>query len=129
MNAQGYAQRYNQVQVTSVDPKRLLLLVLDGGLRFLRQARGALAADDLAGFCVALGRAQAIVAELQATLDMERGGEIAVQLNRLYDFMLVRLTDANASRNVRDLDDVLRVFDTVASGFRSIIERPAGVPA
>ena len=129
MQAQGFAQRYTQAQVTSVDRKRLLLLVFDGGLRFLRQARAALAGDDLQTFCEALSRAQAIVSELQATLDMAQGGDIAIQLDRLYDFMLLRLTEANASRSMRHMDDALRVFDTIAGGYRAIVGGPGAVQA
>ena len=126
MYAQGFAQRYTQAQVTSIPPKQLLLLMFDGGLRFLRQARTALGADDLQGFCESLSRAQAIVSELQATLDKRQGGDIAVQLDRLYDFMSVRLSEANATRNARPLEDALRVFNTIADGYRAII---SGVPA
>lgn len=122
MYAYGNAQRYTQMQVTSVDHKRLLLLVLDGGLRFLRQAREALVADDVRRFCESLTSAQAIVSELQATLDMERGGEIAIQLNRLYDFMLLRLTEANAGRSAQHIDDATGVLATITEGFRAIIE-------
>ena len=129
MNPHAYAQRYTQVQVSSFDPKHLLLLVFDGGLRFLRQARTALAADDLPAFGTALHRGQAIVSELQATLDMERGGAIAVDLNRLYDFILLRLTEANAARSVRHMDDVLRVFEPVAAGYREIISGPSAAVA
>ena len=82
MYAQTHTQRYAQAQVTSVDHKRLLLLVLDGGLRFLRQAREGLAAGDMPRFAEALQRAQAIIAELQATLDFDRGATIAPQLQK-----------------------------------------------
>ena len=126
MYAQEFAQRYSHAQVTSITPKQLLLLMFDGGLRFLRQARTALAADDLRVFCESLSRAAAIVSELQATLDKRQGGDIAIQLDRLYDFMMVRLSEANATRSVRPLEDALRVLDTIADGYRAII---GGVPA
>lgn len=129
MNAQGYANRYSQAQVTSVDHKRLLMLVFEGGLRFLRQAREALAAEDLHRFGEALSRSQAIISELQATLDFERGGDIAPSLHRLYDFMLLHLVDANASRSVRHMDDVVRLFETVVGAYRTVIEGGVGASA
>ena len=122
MDARTTATRYGQAQVTSVDAKRLLLLVFDGGLRFLRQAREALAADDLPQAAEAMRRAHAIVAELQATLDFERGGDIAPTLYRLYDFMLHHLTVANAQRSARHVDEVIAVLEPVAGAFRTIIE-------
>ena len=89
-----YAREYARAQVTSVDRTRLLLLVFEGGLAFLQRARAGLAGGDLAAFGHNLGRAQAIIGELLGTLDYEAGGTIARDLARLYDFMLVHLTEA-----------------------------------
>ncbi len=125
MQAQEYARRYTAAQITSVDRKRLLLLVFEGGQRFLRSAREALAADDLPRFAEALSRAQAIISELLGTLDHARGGTIAAELSRLYEFMLLHLTEANAQCSVRHVDEVIGVFDTVAGAFREILERGA----
>jgi len=125
MLAHEYARRYTQAQVTSVDRHRLLLLVFDGGLTFLGRARDALAAGDLPRFAEALGRGQAVIGELLGTLDHRAGGEIAAQLARLYDFMLVHLTEANARESVTHVDDVIRVLSVIAGAFREILDRPA----
>ena len=129
MNAQEYAKRYTTAQVTVVDRERLLLLVLEGGSKFLRLTREALAAGDVASFSENLRRAQAIIAELQSTLDHEVGGDISRNLARLYDFMLFHLTEANAQKSLRHVDDVIRVFTPIADGFGQILARPAAEPA
>jgi flagellar protein FliS len=123
MYAQGYARHYTQAQVTSVDSKGLLLLMFEGGSKFLRRAREGLAQGDLTRFGDQLGRAQAVVSELLSTLDHEAGGQIAADLARLYDFMLFHLTEANAKKSVRHVDDVIRVFDIVADAFRQVLSR------
>lgn len=129
MQAQQYARRYSEAQVTVVDRKRLLLLVLEGGQRFLTKTRDALAAGDLVGFAENLRKAQGIITELLSTLDHEAGGQIARDLARLYDFMLFHLTEANVKRSVRHVEDVQRVFATIADAFREIIEgAPAATP-
>ena len=127
MQGQQYAQRYAAAQVTVVDRERLLLLVFEGGVKFLRLTREALAAGDLHGFGANLGRAQAIISELRATLDFAAGGEIAANLARLYEFMLFHLTEANAQQSVAHVDQVLVVFATIADAYRTILE--AGAPA
>jgi flagellar protein FliS len=119
---QDTARRYAAAEMTGIERERLLMLLLDGGGRFLRVAREALAAGDVAGFGQALARAQAIIAELQGTLDHEAGGEIALNLHRLYDFMLFHLTEANAHGSVRHLDEVIATYDTVTDAFRQILE-------
>jgi flagellar secretion chaperone FliS len=126
MQAQQYANRYTQAQVTSVDRKQLLLL--DGGLTFLRRARAGLAAGNLNEYAENLRRAQAVISELLSTLDHEAGGQIAADLARLYEFMLFHLTEGNAKKSVQHLDDVERVLATVADAYHQIIDgRPATV--
>jgi len=121
MNAQQYTTRYTQAQVTSVDPKRLLLLMYEGGMKFLRLTREGLVANDLGAFGHNLGRAQAIISELMNTLDHQAGGKIADDLARLYEFMLHHLTEANAKRSLKHVDEVLAVFGNIADAFRQIL--------
>ncbi|MCW2974492.1 MAG: Hpt protein [Thermoleophilia bacterium] len=79
------AYRVNAVETAS--PEQLTLMCYDGALRFMRRAAKALEDGDLAGANNATGRAQAIINELNVTLDMERGGEIARNLRDLYLFV------------------------------------------
>jgi flagellar secretion chaperone FliS len=129
MFAQEYARRYTQAQVVSADRTQLLLRVMEGGATFLGRARDALAAGDAARFAENLRRAQAIIAELHGTLDHRAGGEIAANLSRLYEFMLLHLTEANFQRSVQHVDDVLRVYGIVVGAFRTVIERGASAAA
>jgi flagellar protein FliS len=121
MHAREYATRYAEAQVTSVDPKRLLLLMFEGGTKFLRLCREALAAGNAEGFAHNLKRAEAIISELMNTLDHGAGGQIAADLARLYEFMLFHLTEANAKRSLRHVDEVISVFGTIADAYRHIL--------
>jgi flagellar protein FliS len=122
MYAQEYARRYTEAQVGVVDRERLLLLVLEGGMKHLRLTREALAAGDTVRFTEHLGRSQAIVSELLGTLDRAAGGEIAANLARLYEFMLFHLTEANGRKSVGHVDEVIRVFAIVEDAFRTALE-------
>jgi len=121
IGAQSTAARYQQAQVGTADRGRLLLLMFDGGLRFLAQARAGLVANDVGRFGYDLGRAQSIIAELLHTLDHAAGGQIAADLERLYQFMLEQLVEANRQKSVRQLDHVAHLLDIVASAFRDIL--------
>ncbi len=112
---------YQSVQVTTTDRGRLLLMMYDGGLKFLRQAKAGLENNDVAKFCRFLTKGQAIIAELMNTLDFEKGGEIARDLDRLYDFMLFYLTEANLYRDTKRVDKVIELLDQVYSAYREII--------
>jgi flagellar protein FliS len=126
MAAHSTAQRYQQTQVATADRGSLLLLMFDGGLTFLAQARSGLDAGDVARFAYHLSRAQAIIAELLHTLDHRAGGKIAADLERLYQFMLEHLLEANRRKSVRHVDQVTRLLDTIAGAYREILQH--GVP-
>lgn len=125
MHATEYARRYAQAEVTVSDPRRLLLLMFDGGVAFLRGARDGLAAGDLPRFMYHAQKAQGVVGELLGTLDYEAGGDIARNLARLYDYMLFHMTEGTAQKSVRHYDEVLGLFETIAGAYWQILTRPA----
>jgi len=113
---------YQSVQVTTTDRGRLLLMMYEGAIKFLKQSKAGLEANDIAKFCRFLSKAQAIIAELMNTLDFEKGGTIARDLDRLYDFMLFYLTEANLYRDPKRIAKVISLIDTIYSAYKEIIE-------
>ena len=108
------SQQYETQKVLSASPMELVLMLYDGGLRALS---GALAAFDirddlerLNGIHEQLLRAQDFITELACSLDMERGGELAVQLNRLYEFMLHHLAMANSGKKRQPVEEVQKML-------------------
>jgi flagellar protein FliS len=88
------AYRTNAVETAS--PEQLTLMCYDGALRFMRRAAKSMDDGDLADASYATGRAQAIVNELNITLDMEAGGEIAENLRAIYLFVNRHMSEAIA---------------------------------
>ena len=113
---------YQAVQVTTTDRGRLLLMMYEGAIKFLKQSKSGLETNDIAKFCRFLSKAQAIIAELMNTLDFEKGGTIARDLDRLYDFMLFYLTEANLYRDANRITKVIELIDTIYSAYKEIIE-------
>lgn len=66
---------YQAVQITTTDRGRLLLMMYEGAIKFLKQSLAGLEEKDIAKFCRFLSKAQAIIAELMNTLDFEKGGQ------------------------------------------------------
>lgn len=118
---QGHAA-YQNVQVTTTDRGRLLLMMYEGAIKFLKQAKSGLESNDIPKFCRFLSKSQAIIAELMNTLDFEKGGTIARDLDRLYDFMLFYLTEANLYRDGKRIAKVIGLIDTIYSAYKEIIE-------
>ena len=113
---------YQSVQITTTDRGRLLLMMYEGAIKFLKQARAGLETGDITKFCKYLSKGQAIVAELMNTLDFEKGGKIAKDLDRLYDFMLFYLTEANLHRDAKRITRVIGLIETIYSAYKEIIE-------
>ena len=122
MGAHSTAQRYQETQFATADRGRLLLLMFEGGLKFLGQASAGLDAGDMVRFAHQLSRAQAVIAELLHTLDHRAGGKIAADLEHLYQFMLEHLLEANRQKSSRHVQQVSRLLDTIASAYREILQ-------
>lgn len=119
MYATGYDQ-YRTQAATTASPAQLVLMLFDGALSEIARAERALAAEpaDLTEVNDCLSRAQAIITELQTTLDRDRGGEIAANLASLYAFCIEQLIEAN----IRKTAGPLAAVATTVSGIRDAWE-------
>ncbi len=118
-------KQYTNIHIATVDRGRLLLMLYDGCLKFLKLSKAGLEAKDLPKFARFLSKGQAIISELMLTLDFEKGGEIAKDLDRLYDFMLFYLTEANLEKNPEKIQRVINLLETIAGAYREVIEGPS----
>jgi flagellar protein FliS len=125
--AKAYQHAGAHGQVAAADPKRLVELLLGGAIDRLAEARGHLERGDLAHKGEALGRALAIVGELNGSLDLARGGEIAANLRSLYDYIGRRLTEANLHNDSGMLDEVSGLLREIKAGWDAI-SAPGAAP-
>ena len=121
MNVRSGHAAYQQGQVSSADPVRIVVLLYEGAIRFIAQAQARWQEPAARG--TALGRAHRIISELLASLDHERGGEISLNLDRLYHYSLDAITRANLEADARPLDSVVKVLKELLSGWQSIEEQ------
>ncbi len=122
--ARGLAS-YKQTEVQSRTPLELVTMLYDGALRFLGTARDAIDRHDIAARREALNRALAIIAELQSTLNMDAGGEIAAELDRLYEYANLRLLDAAMRNDPAPIDEVRRIFEILRDGWATAAKTEA----
>ena len=108
---------YRQTEIQSRTPLELVVMLYDGALRFTAEAREAIVRRDIRSRQHSMSRALAIVSELQSTLDMESGGDVAVQLDKLYGFVRDRLVDASLKQDLQPLDEARRVLTTLREGW------------
>ena len=103
--------------VASADPHRLIVMLMDGALERLAQARGCMANNAVADKNQLISAAIAIIDELRASLDMKAGGPIAANLDDLYDYMCRQLVKANLNNRVEIIDEVTHLLGEIRSAW------------
>lgn len=123
-----YAKAYQAQSILTASPGQLVLLMYDGALRFMAQARAAFALPEdsprrIEQIHTALLRAQAIITELRADLDMKAGGEVATNLDRLYDYHLRRLVEANLKKTEAPVIEVEGLVRTLRDAWAEMLHQ------
>lgn len=116
--------RYLENQVLGADPIGLVLLLNEGAMGAMRQASVLLQEGSIEGRSNAITKSMQIVAELQSTLDLDRGGEIAQNLAQLYAFTQDRLIEANVEQKVAPLEEAYAVISILQQGWKEIAHYP-----
>lgn len=109
-------QRYRQTRVETAGPLKLIIMMYEGALRFINLAKKAIEERDFMSANASLQRAQAIIDELNFSLNME-AGEIAVNLRQLYDFINSKLIEANIKKDAGILDQVSVLLNDLKSAW------------
>jgi flagellar protein FliS len=132
MHQRNRAQQYQSVrshgQITDASPARLVQIMFEHILSQLAVAQGCmerihnnLPLNDVVAKGKAMAKALRLIGQLDATLDMEKGGQIAANLRNLYLYMLGRLTTANADNDPRIVAEVANLVRTVKAGWDKIV--------
>jgi flagellar protein FliS len=121
---QKAAHAYLQTQVTTTTQGELLLLLYDGAIKFLTQAKDKIAERDYAGKGILISKALDIVNELDASLNMEKGGELAQNLHKLYFYCSTRLLNANLKMDVAFIDEVIKILSGLRGAYGQIVNTP-----
>lgn len=129
-NAQGALNQYRKVGVhggiADASPHRLIQMLLEGALERISTARGHMERGDMAQKGKLVGAAISIVDGLRAALDLEKGGEIAANLDNLYDYMGRRMLDANLKNDPTILDEVASLLNEIKGAWDAIPEELRG---
>ena len=127
MSAPNHAAKlaaYNSVSthggVAAADPHRLIVMLMDGALERISTARGCMTRGETVDKARLLNRAISIIAELRSSLDMKAGGQIAMNLNELYDYMCRRLLRATGENRVEMLDEVIQLLHEIRGAWLAI---------
>lgn len=111
MNPKNPWQSYRRVATNTASPGQLVLMLYEGAIRFLEQAQAGFQLEDPVEFNTTINtnilRAQDIIRELDFSLDVEKGGELANQLRRLYDYFDRLLLESNLRKDPAGIKEVV----------------------
>ena len=117
---QQYAQVGTQTGVDFASPHRLIQMLMEGGMAKLTTALLHMERNELASKGECIGLAISIISGLQASLDSGKGGAVATNLDRLYDYMVRTLVTANLENDVAKVRHVLELLAEVKTGWDAI---------
>ncbi len=129
MNATSALKQYQTVdthaQVMEASPHRLIQMLMEGGMSRLAQARGAMERNQTALKGELISKTIAIIGGLREGLDLQQGGEVATNLDRLYEYMVRRLIEANLQNEPEIIDEVAGLLRNIKTGWDGIASEAA----
>lgn len=111
---------YQETAVLTQNKGRIIVMLYDGAIKFLKQAIKNLEAKDYEAKGRDIEKAQDIILELNTVLDMETGGEVAQNLRSLYNFMNKHLNQANVRADAQMIREVINLLEELNQSWRAI---------
>jgi flagellar protein FliS len=117
------ANQYKQMAIKTANRGQLLLMLYEAAIQNVKKAAIALEKKEIATKGVCIGKAHDIINELLNTLDHEVGGEIARDLERLYNYIIEQLVKANIENSIEPLRSVEKLLDTLLVAWRQAVDQ------
>jgi len=113
-------QDYRRTNVITADPKRLVLMCYEGAIENLKIGKQRYIEKDYEGKGKAITKAQDIINELLCSLDFEKGGAIAKNLDSLYNYMSRRIIHADVNKDLSALNEVIGMLNELKSAWEEV---------
>jgi len=114
------ARAYTQLSLEGSSAVGLVVALYDNALKSLHRARRAIEANDIERRTHYLNRVLGIVAHLQGTLDLERGGEVARTLSQFYTYARARILEVSLTNSQEKLKDLASHFSTLRRAWQDV---------
>jgi flagellar protein FliS len=112
---------YKRTGVMTADPKQLVLMCYEEAIRNLKIARVKYVSCEYEEKARALIKAQDFICALNSALDLEKGGEIAANLQALYKYIMHRVTEADLKRDLKSIDHIIGILAELKSAWEEIL--------
>jgi flagellar secretion chaperone FliS len=117
----GYS-KYKKTSIESASKEKILLMLYEGAIRFIKQAKEANINKDVKVRGEMIGRAYDIIMELASSLDFKVNDSVATNLEQLYIYIMEELTRANITGQEKHLDNSLKILNILYDGWVKAVE-------
>jgi flagellar protein FliS len=117
---------YQQQQVNSATPAKMVFMLYEKTLSRLQEAQHAIERNDIQARCNANCNAQELIAHLSNTLDMDQGGEIAENLEKIFAHCMLRLMDVDRHNDAEAAEEVITLLRPIRDSWAELSERTEG---
>src|SRR6516164_7870959 len=117
------SQRYIETAILTASPEQRVVLLYEQAIRSLKQAAVYIEQKDLEGKRRSLDNVLGVLQHLQTSLDMRQGGEIAVELRRIYQYISNKVLEASIQLKTDPLEEAVQLLSTLLESWRNIASR------
>lgn len=111
---------YQKMEISGMNQRDLIVMLYNGAIKFLNQARNLLKEQAGDPFSDAIERAHRIIYHLYTTLDFEQGGEVAENLGALYTYIIGQMYVVNSTKDIKIIDDLLVILENLKDGWQNL---------
>lgn len=126
---QRVMQAYFNTTATTTSPGDVIIMLYDGAISFLERAKQKIIEKDYAQKGILISKAMDVIGELDGSLNIDKGGNLAENLHSLYFFCNTHLLQANLKMDTEKIDKVITILTDLRDAFATIINTPEAVQA
>lgn len=115
------ASQYKKTSIETATKPQILILLYEAAIRHIRRAQTAIDEKKTAEKGIAIGKAHDIVNELMTSLDFNIGGEVAKELERLYNYVIEKLMEANFQNKRESLESCQKILENLLDGWKQAV--------
>ena len=114
---------YQEIAVQTSSPTKLVVMLYEGAIRFLGQSVTAIKSKDIDTKRQSIDRAMAVIQHLQSTLDRDRGGDVAAELDRLYIYITSKVLEGSTRLQTEPIEEAIKLLNVLLSGWEEVAKK------
>jgi len=119
---------YQNMHISGLNQKDLIVMLYSGALRFIDEGKEFIHKNDVPQTSEKLSRARNIFVHLLSTLNLELGGEFAEKLSALYAYFIEKITNANVTKDIKELDEIIPLISEIKESWEQIDINDEDIP-